>query len=350
MQSTWQDFLLKLGAELDNANRLFFNHDARSEINAANKSSQIASLDHLGVILVSGDDAQSFLQSQLSNDIKLIDSSSCQISAYCNPKGRILAQFLIIPKGADYYLIFPRSIMEATLKRLSMFVMRAQVVLQDVSNEFICLGLIGDADINDANLKLPAAPYQVNGMDSILIAKLPAPITRHLILAPIQQAQSLWSSLQKHHSASGHHVWQWLDIQAGIPSIGVELSEEFVPQMVNLELIDAVNFKKGCYPGQEIVARMHYLGKPKRRMFKLYSQHDIPPTPGTDIYLKGGDGQSAGKIVLAEPAQSKGIDMLAVIRLSYQNTELLQLSSDDGIKLEFTDQPYPLEPEEAKTD
>jgi hypothetical protein len=113
--------------------------------------------------------------------------------------------------------------------------------------------------------------------------------------------------------------------------------------MLNLELIGGVNFKKGCYPGQEIVARMHYLGKPKRRMFKLHTDTTAVPSSGDDLYLKGGDGQSAGKVVIAEPALNKGTDLLAVIRLNHAGSEALCLGSEDGPLLKFENLPYSLD-------
>ncbi len=344
MNTPWQEFQIQQGAKLDDSNQLSFGHDTRTEINSIQTGPVQVTLDHLGVIQVSGEDAQTFLQSQFSNDITLINKTTSQISAYCNPKGRILAQFLVMATNESYLLILPLDIIEKTLQRLRMFVMRSQVVLTDVSNELISFGLIGEQS-NSQELDIPIENYQVTESGNTLTVKLPAPISRYLVISPIEQAKTQWESNKHTHTACSHHVWLWLDIQAGIPNIVKDTMEEFVPQMVNLELIEAVNFKKGCYPGQEIVARMHYLGKPKRRMFKLYSHDTNPPAPGTDLYLNGGDGQSAGKIVLAEPSKTDGIDMLAVIRLSHENSDQLRLGSAEGPVIEFTEQPYPLDPD-----
>jgi len=344
MNTAWHDFLCANNAKLNDDNLINFDHDPRSEINSVLDELALISLDQLGIIQVTGEDAQNFLQSQLSNDIALLTSASSQLSAYCNPKGRILAQFLVVPANENYLLILPLNIIEKTLQRLRMFVMRSQVELTDVTDELICFGLIGN-HTDSQELSLPENDYQLTTTQTVLSIKIPAPVDRYLIVAPVDQAILLWDSLKSKHSFCSHHVWQWLDIQAGIPSIVKETVEEFVPQMVNLELIDGVNFKKGCYPGQEIVARMHYLGKAKRRMFKLHSDELHPPLPGTDLYLNEGDGQSAGKIVAAEPAKTEGIDLLAVIRLSHENSDQLRIGSTDGPVVEFSEQPYPLDQE-----
>jgi hypothetical protein len=141
------------------------------------------------------------------------------------------------------------------------------------------------------------------------------------------------------------HSWHWLDIQSGLPTVLKETVEEFVPQMLNLELIGGVNFKKGCYPGQEIVARMHYLGKPKRRMYKLHTNSEDLPVPGENLYLREGDGQSVGKVVLAEPSVDQGTDLLAVLRVNHAGSDALSLGSADGPLVEFKELPYNLESE-----
>lgn len=342
MQTQWQQFLLTLGAQLDAQGQVTF-MNSTDAITALDTTSIICSLDHLGCIRVSGADALTFLQGQFSNDINDLQQSQVQLSAYCNPKGRMLAQFLVIPDAEDFLLLLPRTILEATLKRLRMFVLRSQVTLTDASDENVCLGLAGktlSAEV-DQLLKLPADDYQLSRSDASLVCKLPDTCPRYLLVTNVEQATALWKKLSAQLMTTDQHVWHWLDIQAGLPSIWPQTVEEFVPQMVNLELINAVNFKKGCYPGQEIVARMHYLGKPKRRMYHLVLDQVAPPQPGTDIYVAGGDGQSAGKIVLAEQSQHQ-TDCLAVIQIDKTEAEL-RLSSGDGPKLTMAKLPYSLE-------
>lgn len=342
MQNEWQTFLSQNGASFDEQGQARFSSSAREEIQLTASNCLLMSLDFLGVIHVTGDDAQTFLQSQFSNDITLADTSKSQISAYCNPKGRILAQFLVIPTDIGYYLLCPKAIMEKTLARLRMFVLRSQVILADMTDSLVCLGLAGK-QLSVPGLAVPERDYELNHTDQYFVTRLPSEPSRYLVVLDTASAKSLWQSSQDICQPVSENVWHWLDIQAGLPNITLETIEEFVPQMVNLELIGGVNFKKGCYPGQEIVARMHYLGKPKRRMFRLYSETEDLPMPGEDLYLHGGDGQSAGKVVMAQPATDKGTDLLAVIRLSHAGSNDLRLGGVDGPGLVFKELPYKLE-------
>jgi len=342
MQTQWQQFLLEQDAQLDERGQLGFSNLAES-ITSLDTTGSICSLDHLGCIRASGADVQVFLQGQLSNDINELQNARIQLSAYCNPKGRMLAQFIVIPDKADYLLLLPRSILEPTLKRLRMFVLRSQVTLTDASDEIVCLGLAGSgvtSQLGDA-LSMPAEDYQLSQTDTMLVCKLPAPWPRFLIVTTLSPATTLWQQATAHLLATDQHLWHWLDIQAGLPSIWPQTVEEFVPQMVNLELINGVNFKKGCYPGQEIVARMHYLGKAKRRMYRLSLEQGQCPEPGTDLFVASGDAQSAGKIVLAEPGP-QDCQCLAVIKTDKVEAEL-HLGQQDGPKLTLATLPYPLD-------
>jgi len=342
MQSQWQQFLLEQGAKLDDQGQILFSNLAGA-IDRLDGKGAMCVLDHLGCIRAAGADAQSFLQSQLSNDINLLQDAQAQLSAYCNPKGRMLAQFLILPDQQDYLLLLPKSILEATLKRLRMFILRSQVTLTDVSDEIISIGLVGHdvAQSVPGAVSLPAEDYRLTQTPDDLIAKLPAPWPRYLLLCSPKQATSFWQQASTQLLATDQHLWHWLDILAGLPSIWPQTVEEFVPQMLNLELINGVNFKKGCYPGQEIVARMHYLGKPKRRMYRLTLETGPLPAPGTDIYEAQGDGQSAGKIVLAEAGPSE-TQCLAVIKTDKANTSL-RLGAPDGPELAMLSLPYSVE-------
>ena len=340
MHTQWQQFLTTNGATLDSQGQIQFNNLAEAQARITTNGA-VCSLDHLGCIRASGADAQTFLQGQLSNDINLLDNQHVQFSAYCNPKGRMMAQFLIVPDNQDFLLLLPRTILEPTLKRLRMFVLRSQVVLTDTSDEIVCLGLAGSGIAGTINKQLPDAEYDLTLSENVFISKLPAPIPRFLLLTDRAHAERLWQQLTPDLLGTDQHLWHWLDIQAGLPSIWPQTVEEFVPQMLNLELINGVNFNKGCYPGQEIVARMHYLGKPKRRMYHLTLDAGERPIPGTDLYVAGGDGQSAGKVVLAEQG-SQGIECLAVLQNDKAPGEL-RLGSVDGPKLTMDKLPYSLE-------
>jgi folate-binding protein YgfZ len=229
-----------------------------------------------------------------------------------------------------------------------MFVLRSAVTLEDISEHAICLGIIGQ----DAQSRLPAGwpelpqeNYVVAHQELNLLIKLPGPQPRYLLICPLATATAIWSELSSRLTVSGSETWLWSDIQSGLPSVWPATVEQFVPQMLNLDLIGGVNFNKGCYPGQEIVARMHYLGKAKRRMFRLHSPQSTIPAPGTHLYLADGDGQSAGQVVIATPAADTGVDMLAVVQLAPLQEDNLRLGDVTGPVLLRQPLPYPVEDE-----
>ena len=166
---------------------------------------------------------------------------------------------------------------------------------------------------------------------------------RFIFCGAPQAMLTTWPLLSNSLTLVGDAAWQWLDIEAGQPSVLPGSTDEFVPQMLNLEILDAVNFKKGCYPGQEIVARTHYLGKLNRRLYKLHMENTSTPTVGTDIYNALGDGQSIGKVVLAQPAPLRGTDMLAVLQIESASEGKLHLGNLSGPELRVQTLPYHLE-------
>jgi len=342
MQNNWIEFLSKQGATADPAGHLVFENTRKEIVNLHTRPSMI-SLEHFGIARVEGEDAQTFLQGQLTNDITLLGSTKIQLSGYCNPKGRMLAQFIIMPESDGYLLLTPRNIFDKTINRLKMFVLRSKVTITDLGTNYTCIGLAGNGIETALSSVLPALPdedFSLHTTPDQLIAKMPGTLPRYLVVTKVTMAISLWESLSGKLSKAGSAAWSWLDIHAGLPLILPETVEEFVPQMVNLELVGGVSFKKGCYTGQEIVARMHYLGKAKRRMFRLHQDDETIPAPGTDIFDAMGDTQSIGKVVLAEPATNKGVDMLAVLQLSHIHSVALHQGSPSGPQVKVESLPY----------
>jgi folate-binding protein YgfZ len=234
-------------------------------------------------------------------------------------------------------------LLENTLKRLRMFVMRAKVTLESVEAELVSIGLSGPDAKTILTNAAGFAPSGDNGCETredVTIMSLPGPHPRYEIIAPTAVVQTLWENLKSKATPVGPAVWAWLDIMAGIPSVHPETNEEFVPQMANLEAVGGVNFKKGCYPGQEIVARMQYLGKLKQRMYRAHVAGDTTPRPGDSIYAPDFPGQSAGTVVEAQPSPDGGYDLLAVIQISSAEAGELHLGSETGPKLSLQPLPY----------
>jgi folate-binding protein YgfZ len=274
-------------------------------------------LSQLGILQVSGDDAASFLQSMLTNDVQSLNVNQSQLSGFCNAKGRLFAVFLLVRRSNGFQIILPKSMCTTLQQRLSMFVLRSNVTITDSSEASTCLGLTQPKNIDIADLTLPNDIYQSTEHDNSLLIKLPANGShRYLYLSSPDQSTALSNILQNQQwQLADEAIWQLLDIEADLPMIFPETKEMFTPQQVNLDLIDGVNFDKGCYPGQEIVARLHYLGSPSRRMFLAYSQSiDSLPTPGTKVFDL--DGNMRGHLVQAQYDANKILKLLLTLKLS----------------------------------
>ncbi len=298
----------------------------------------ICDLSHLGLLKLSGADAFNFLQGQVTNDIKQLNGDSAHYTGYCTPKGRMLALFLALSQQEQIYLQMPIALIETTAKRLKMYVMRSKVEVQDVSDSMIRIGLSG---VNAQTLlstlfeKLPQNDYELLSLEKASILKLPSQYARYEIFANLQNAQEIWTALSLQSKVTNANHWEWLEIQAGIPDVKLETQEEFIPQMLNLDLLGGINFKKGCYTGQEIIARTHYLGSIKRRTYLTHTSQ--PASPG-DHVLNAAQ-ETVGKVVRSAQSPNGGYDLLAEIRCeSAKQGELLIA----GNVLTMQPLPYPI--------
>ncbi|MBC7719332.1 MAG: folate-binding protein YgfZ [Chitinophagaceae bacterium] len=228
-------------------------------------------LTDLGLISASGADASTFLQGQLTQDVLSMTIGESRLAAFCNAKGRMQASFWVVKRADnDYALVCSLDILAQTLKRLGLFVMRAKVKLRDASADFSIWGLVGENTISIASkaYKTPAT----DNIDHFLVHLRPA----------VGQARALWCAPGAGPplgDALQPGLWAWLDVQAGIARVTLPIFEAFVPQMLNYESVGGVNFKKGCYPGQEVVARSQFRGTLKRRTYLVVGQHPAASEP-----------------------------------------------------------------------
>jgi len=342
MNQDWQHFLQTQQACIDNGIVQNFGH-AEVERVAARDGGVICDLSQFGLLRISGEDAQTFLQSLLSNNIGEVNGRRAQLSSLNDAKGRMLASLFIWRDVNDYLLQLPRELCEPVRKRLSMYVLRAKVKITDASDDFVLLGLGGPEAETVAQTLPPDLPAESGGMHSnagISLIRIDA--NRYQLCLSPAEAPALWTQLSARLQPAGSPCWDWLAIRAGIPVITTATQLQFVPQMVNFEVIGGINFKKGCYPGQEIVARMHYLGKPKRRMFLAHVDGDTPPQSGDSLYSTEMGEQPAGMVVNATAAPEGGYDLLAVVHIASHDSQAIHLSVQDGPPLAFRDLPYPL--------
>ncbi|MFZ2300424.1 MAG: folate-binding protein [Gallionella sp.] len=342
MNPDWKQFLEQQGAIFD-ADRAQHFGNITAELTTTAGSTVLCDLGQFGTLRVSGEDAQSFLQNMLSSDIREADACRAQLSSLNTPKGRMLATMLIWRNGGDYLLQLPRALCEPIRKKLSMYVLRAKVKITDASDEIVSLGLSGKnaQEILSGQFgELPQLPFGF--IDAGQLGVLKFSDTRFQVSATAQYAPTLWHALSQHAQPVGSVCWDWLSIHAGIPVILPKTQEQFVPQMANLELLGGVNFKKGCYPGQEIVARMQYLGKAKRRMYLAHLDSSEAPQPGDELFSAEMEGQASGMIANVSPAPGSGYDVLAVVQISSRESQTVHWKSMQGDTLQFLSLPYSL--------
>lgn len=354
--NNWIDYLASLGARFhqDDASQI---EDFGKTLSAADLAAGVvAPVTDLGLIAVAGEDAASFLHSQLTNDVEHLGANEARLAGYCTPKGRLQATFLMWrggPENQDIYLQLPRAIQAPLQKRLSMFVLRAKAKLRDATDEAATAAVLGlaGAKAGEALARhvgaLPAAPYgKLDGAFGTVIRLADALDTpRYLWITSNETARAALPQLRDTLELGGNAAWRLAGIHAGVPQVTQPTQEQFVPQMVNFELLGGVNFKKGCYPGQEIVARSQYLGKLKRRM-ALATLPNAAVRAGDEVYAMDDPGQPSGMIVNAAPNGQGGADALVEIKVAALDQEVRH-GAAGGTALAFLPLPYALDAQEA---
>ncbi|MEJ2592854.1 MAG: folate-binding protein YgfZ [Candidatus Thiodiazotropha sp.] len=300
-------------------------------------------LSHFGLIRVAGEDAEQFLQGQLTNDMRQVTDGHSNLAGWCTAKGRMLANFRCFRRDGDYYLQTPAENLPAVLKRLGMYVLRSKVTLTDASDELARMGITGacaEPVLETVFDNLPDAANEVVHQAALSLIRLPGAQARFELVGPADQLADIWQAAEAQAVRRSDDFWALQQIHAGIPVIYPLTSEAFVPQMTNMQLVDGVSFTKGCYTGQEVVARMQYLGKLKRRMYLAHVASATPPQPGDELFAKGStSGQGAGKVVDARPADG-GYDLLAVIEIASALDDEVCLG-ENGPPLQISTLPYP---------
>ncbi|WP_198264687.1 YgfZ/GcvT domain-containing protein [sulfur-oxidizing endosymbiont of Gigantopelta aegis] len=351
MSNNWYNFLSPLGAIFNDDKEVSFNASEQSTISSLQGDLYLTDLSYLGLIEVSGDDKKTYLQGQLTNDINAISSTLSHLSGLCTPKGRLRALFTIFAQGNKLYLQLPYPLLEETLKRLKMFVMMSKVELTNVSDSLIKIGVFGQQAINQlkaSNLSIPGEPNMVTETDGIQLIRLAGETPRFECIGCVEKITALWQALQPKAQLINTSHWRIMDIEAGIPNVFASSKEAFIPQMLNLQILNGINFKKGCYTGQEVVARMQYLGKLKRKMYRAHCDAEQNVLPGDLLYSeKSKSGQGAGHIVDAQLSPKGGLDLLAVITSDAVDNNDIFLDEAMQLPLTIVDLPYSLEIEES---
>ncbi len=299
-------------------------------------------LDDWGVIRAAGADARSFLHGQLTQSVADLAPGQARLAGYCSAKGRLLASFVLwAGDDGDVLMACTADLLPAVLKRLSMFVLRARCKLTDASAGCPLWGLAGDRALAAVGVAIPAAAWGHTHAQAADLIRLPDGHADGLAVPRALWAGPLAGSLPTLDMPS----WQWLEVSSGVPRITTATAEQFVPQMVNLERVGGVDFRKGCYPGQEVVARSQYRGTLKRRACIVASAQALQP--GLEVFHSADPGQPAGMVVLAGTRAGNGHSALVEIKLGALEGGTLHAASVDGPLLTPQMLPYPLDAEEA---
>lgn len=347
--SNWTEYLASHGARfhIDEASQV---EDFGKALTASDLAGGfVATVTDLGLIAVTGDDSASFLHSQLTNDVEHLGTGEARLAGYCTPKGRLLGTFLMWRDEQSIFLQLPRELQAQLQKRLSMYVLRAKAKLTDAteapnSEAVLAIGgAKGEAALRRHVPDLPGAPYQLTRSDAGTVIRLAdafgAP--RYLWLTSSARASDALPALREDLALGGNQAWHLAAVHAGVPQVTARTLEQFVPQMLNLELLGGVNFKKGCYPGQEIVARSQYLGKLKRRT-ALATIDNAAALAGQEVFSAADPEQPCGMIVNAAVNGNGGADALVEMKLASLDDEV-HLGSATGARLQFLPMPYALD-------
>ena len=328
MNQNWKNFLLSQNATFESDTHITF--PAISDHN----DKTIYPVAHLAVLAVSGKDAAKLLQGQITCNVNDVTEIKSSLGALCNPKGRAITIFLLVKTGDVFLMVLPEELLEVVKKRLQMYVLRSDVTLTDSSGQHSLIGLY--------HPEMQAEPLFATTQEEIITVNLSVTQSRCLVIAEADKAIALWSDRVSslRFQPENSDQWRYLDIISGIPWLTTETSEEFIPQMLNLDLLGGISFNKGCYTGQEIVARTHYLGKAKKALFLAEGDTPYTPEPNSTISDNStGTEQAIGKVLLAQSFHSAHgneatrCKMLVVLQVSDNDTGNLQLKDNNHHKI-----------------
>ncbi|HBR97670.1 MAG TPA: folate-binding protein [Gammaproteobacteria bacterium] len=342
MNEQWRTFLSDQGAEYDASGLIT---QVPEPVTSA--SASLYDLSWRSVLRITGADAQDFLHGQFSNDVKALNGQSSQLNSYANPKGRILALFRLLKGQGDFYLDCPAEVLPAFSKRLHMFVMRSDVQIASMDETHAMVGLSGEGApqaLTEAGLAVPEAveAITVDPDSATIVARLPGNQPRFTLLAPTETLSEHWHVLSPLAGLRPSVEWKHEQVMAGLPEVYTATTEAYVAQMVNLQLTNGLSFKKGCFPGQEVVARLQYLGKLKQRMY-LYACQGAEAAPGDSVFSED-TGMAVGDVVeIAKDRDGKQHCLLVLKTAAAEGGQALHLADPDGPLLTRCELPYAFE-------
>lgn len=277
-------------------------------------------LDKTSTIKVEGDDRVQFLQGQLTQDTNLISQNKALYAGFCNPKGRVLAFMLCYLNHESIHIQIDSSVQEFILQKLRMYILRSKVSLNLVNETFTCIGFVGSKALLAKKIQPPKNYLDIIQSDGIMIMRLGIDDDRYQLMGETSKINDFMKLNFSEYSSMSFDDWNNLNILDGIPEIYPTTQEAFIPQSLNMDLIEGINFKKGCYTGQEIVARTHYLGRVKRRMYRAFIKSQVDLNPGDQILNK--NGEEIGQLVRSAKQNGDKTNMLIELRVDQAHNAL----------------------------
>lgn len=303
-----------------------------------NVKNRFVVLDQVSLIEVQGEDHIEFLQGQLTQDIKLLTQGQAKFAGFCNPKGRLLAFMLAYGYHNAIHIQIGKSIEESILKRLRMYVLRSKVSIQSLSDQFTQIGFLGSEALTKININAPQNFLEITASHDVIIMRISKDTERYQLIGKNLAVDALIKLALSEYTPMSIDEWNNASILDGIPEVFPSTQEAFIPQSLNMDLIDGVNFKKGCYTGQEIVARTHYLGKVKRRMYRVSVESQDNLIPG-DLILNE-KKEEVGQLVRSAKENSKKINALIELRVDqvrgvlFIKDHLIHIYPEDQIRFD----------------
>ena len=332
----WQEFLITQGGIVEDGVLLGF-----SEYDNKTFDNFITDLSHLALIDVSGEDADDFLNGQFTTNIKQLAKDHLQFSAWCNPKGQVKTTFYIYRNETGFNILLPIELKDSFLKQLQMYIMRANVTLIDKSDELVRLGiqtnnklvveLLESVPEKEGNISIQHGLHCLHVFSSDINSQ------RYILIGSVEKLIKLWQDFSQNSNTVGTSIWELLDIQAAYPWLSSQTTEKFLPQMLNLDLIDGLNYQKGCFPGQEIIARLHFRGQLKRSLYLATCSLDAQPEITDQLYIS--DHKNSVGIVINVQAFEDKYYLLAVIEKALIEHNLA-LRAPNGASLTLQPLPY----------
>lgn len=310
MTPTWSEFIAE-----------FEQRYAQNNISPANHSSEqmwICDLSHYGCISIDGEKATDFLQGQITCDVREVNTTQSSLGGLCEYKGRLYAIFYLLNWQNKYYLWMPKEIVANTITQLNKYAVFSKVTLQDKTNDLISIGIWGiqaEKYLSMMINQIPQAAFECVETEHYIIIKVPDTMPRFIMIGANNEMQKHWQSLRTHAKLAQQPLWELQNIKAGIPSLSLNTIDLFTPHQLNLPALNAVSFTKGCYTGQEIVARMHYLGKLKQHLYHADINCQISPNAGDILFIKSDDNlQEIGTIASVALCNNNQYQILAVLQ------------------------------------